>query len=400
MPSRPSSTQIVIAGFAGVVVLMAGLITVGLYRLADLNAVMDDIAHRTVRRAEAVSTMRMVARERLVRLQSMYFLTDPFERDAEHMRYRAEAGRFIEARDSLLALDPAPAQQRLWQEARVLIGHDERLHREAIELIFADNAPAAGRLIQEQVIPMETALLAQLDAMLHLERAETRRTLAAAAQRYRQTFTLMLALALVTLAAAVATAVFVTRRSGRAERAIIEAKQHAEQAADQLAWAASHDALTGLPNRRTFETYLAELARSAREERAHHALAYIDLDRFKAINDAHGHRAGDALLVAIAELMRGGVRSGDTLARLGGDEFGLLLPHCAMEKAQALVAALKARVEAFTLDWHGHALGVGLSVGVVSLADGDNTVAELMHRADLACYAAKQRRRGGPVGAG
>jgi diguanylate cyclase (GGDEF)-like protein len=393
MSPRLSSKQVIIAGFAGVALLLAGLVVVGLTRLGEINAQMDEIANRTFKRAEAVFTMRMVARDRLIGLQSMFFLTDPFDRDAEKMRYSAQAVRFIQARDTLFALGLTPDEQAIWQKVRPLIARDENLHQQALDLIFADRLPEAGLLIREEIIPLENQLLDALQGMLDIERAGTTQKLEYASLRYRETFALMVLLSLGTLAATVGTAVYVTRKSAQNERLLVQEKHRAEEAAEKLAWAASHDPLTGLPNRRVFERKLGLLLDAAREEGGNHVLVYIDLDRFKLVNDTCGHEAGDQLLMTVTRLMRDAIRAGDTLARLGGDEFGLLLPHCAVPVAEALVRRIQHTVESFSLAWGHHSLNVGLSAGIVPVDTAVADVAELVHRADMACYESKEARR-------
>src|SRR5690606_24260860 len=95
-----------------------------------------------------------------------------------------------------------------------------------------------------------------------------------------------------------------------------------------------HDPLTGLPNRYAFERALRSLGGNAAGEERKHVLCYIDLDRFKAVNDGSGHAAGDALLRQVAEVIRAGCRKDDLAARLGGDEFALLMPDCPLPAAR------------------------------------------------------------------
>ena len=96
-----------------------------------------------------------------------------------------------------------------------------------------------------------------------------------------------------------------------------------------LSWQATHDALTGLANRREFEFRLEQvLQQVARQQNGRHALMFLDLDQFKLVNDTCGHAAGDELLRHICALLQSDLREGDTLARLGGDEFGILLENC------------------------------------------------------------------------
>jgi diguanylate cyclase (GGDEF)-like protein/PAS domain S-box-containing protein len=146
----------------------------------------------------------------------------------------------------------------------------------------------------------------------------------------------------------------------------------------QLQSSARTDALTGLPNRRVWEEDLErELARALRHG-GNLCLAMLDLDRFKAFNDHHGHQAGDQLLAATAAAWRPALRTTDTIARYGGEEFAVLLPHSDEEGAMAVVERLLEVVP----------LGQTASAGV-AVWDGSESVMELLARADAALYAAK-----------
>jgi len=161
----------------------------------------------------------------------------------------------------------------------------------------------------------------------------------------------------------------------------------------QLSWEASHDALTGLINRRRFEEYLVEAIASVKESNHQHALCYLDLDQFKVVNDTVGHIAGDELLRQITGLIQQGVRANDTLARLGGDEFGLLLTQCPLSQATQIAENLKDLVHQFRFIWNGNTFIVGVSIGVVAIDHTTQNLMELLGAADAACYAAKARGR-------
>ena len=164
--------------------------------------------------------------------------------------------------------------------------------------------------------------------------------------------------------------------------------------ARQLAHQAAHDDLTGLVNRREFESRQSQAIESARVGKAEHVLSYLDLDQFKQVNDSAGHAAGDALLSGLATMLRDRVRGRDTLARLGGDEFGLLLEHCGMAQAERIVGTLVRAVQEFSFDWEGQSFSVGFSAGLVAIDDSVADVSEALRRADAACYAAKARGGG------
>jgi diguanylate cyclase (GGDEF)-like protein/PAS domain S-box-containing protein len=159
----------------------------------------------------------------------------------------------------------------------------------------------------------------------------------------------------------------------------------------KLSHEASHDALTGLVNRKEFERRLTRvLADSADSEAAEHALCYLDLDRFKLVNDSCGHAAGDEVLRLIAALLTGHMRKRDTLARLGGDEFGILLENCPLSEAKGIAEAIRAAMQGFEYAWGGQTFSVGISIGVVPLTGSSGRMAAVLRAADAACYGAKE----------
>jgi diguanylate cyclase (GGDEF)-like protein/PAS domain S-box-containing protein len=167
----------------------------------------------------------------------------------------------------------------------------------------------------------------------------------------------------------------------------------ARQLSEQLSFQASHDPLTGLCNRREFETRLERALTSAREHGAEHALCYLDLDQFKVINDTSGHVAGDELLRQLAMLLTDHLRSRDTLARLGGDEFGVLLEHCSSEQAWNVANSIRKAIEEFRFAWEDRTFSIGVSVGLVPVTAEGESISALMSAADSACYAAKDQGR-------
>jgi diguanylate cyclase (GGDEF)-like protein/PAS domain S-box-containing protein len=161
-----------------------------------------------------------------------------------------------------------------------------------------------------------------------------------------------------------------------------------------LHYQASHDALTGLINRREFENRLAAAVENARQDAgSRHALLYLDLDQFKLVNDTCGHPAGDQLLKQITGVLQSRVRSGDTLARLGGDEFGILLQSCSLDQALRIAESLRQAIRDFRFIWQDGVLEVGVSIGIVEITNDTPTVANVMSAADVACYSAKDLGR-------
>lgn len=162
----------------------------------------------------------------------------------------------------------------------------------------------------------------------------------------------------------------------------------------QMSYHAAHDALTGLINRREFERRLEEAMNSAHTEEAVHILCYMDLDRFKAVNDSCGHIAGDNMLREVANLIKEQVRDSDFVARLGGDEFGTLLIGCPLEKAQQIAADICNAVAGYRFVWQDKIFNIGISIGLVEVSNSSGSLQDVMSAADSACYVAKQRGRG------
>jgi diguanylate cyclase (GGDEF)-like protein/PAS domain S-box-containing protein len=162
----------------------------------------------------------------------------------------------------------------------------------------------------------------------------------------------------------------------------------------QMSYQATHDALTGLVNRREFERRLDEAAEVARRDEASHMLCYLDLDRFKMVNDSSGHLAGDSLLREVAKLLREAVRDSDTVARLGGDEFGMLLVGCPIDKARQIADDVCRSIAAYRFAWHERVFNVGVSIGLIEIGREAGTVEQLLAAADSACYTAKKEGAG------
>ena len=161
----------------------------------------------------------------------------------------------------------------------------------------------------------------------------------------------------------------------------------------RLSYAASHDILTELVNRREFESRLERALKSARARETSYAVLYLDLDQFKIVNDACGHSAGDQLLKQIGALLKSKIRWRDTLARLGGDEFGVLLESCSMDEALRTAETLREVIAEFKFTWDERSFRLGASIGVVPITPVTEDVAELLTAADSACAAAKDAGR-------
>lgn len=162
-------------------------------------------------------------------------------------------------------------------------------------------------------------------------------------------------------------------------------------AEERISYLAHHDHLTELPNRVTFQKRLKLLAETCSPERPF-ALLYLDLDRFKVVNDTLGHHIGDGLLKAVSERLTSALRSSDRLARLSGDEFTILLPQSGVSDAVKLAEAYLKSLGA-PFDIAGNEINVGVSIGIVCCAEKNVDASIVLQQADLALYKAKREGR-------
>ena len=158
----------------------------------------------------------------------------------------------------------------------------------------------------------------------------------------------------------------------------------------KLSFQAAHDALTGLLNRREFDKLVNEALENSRETGNEHALCYMDLNKFKFINDSSGHLAGDEVLKQIAPIVQACIRSSDIFARIGGDEFGFLFYGCSIEKAIKITEKIQQGLTEYRFQWEGRQYEIGASIGIVPITKKTPSLTELFGAADSACYQAKE----------
>ena len=167
----------------------------------------------------------------------------------------------------------------------------------------------------------------------------------------------------------------------------------AYELAQQLSYQASYDPLTGLVNRREFQSHLHRVIISAQQRQTDNALCFLDLDQFKVVNDTCGHIAGDELLRQLAQILKNNIRKQDTLARLGGDEFAILLENCNLQQAERVANSIRLAIQDFRFHWEDNTFSIGVSIGLVPVDSNSETTTDLLRRADTACYTAKDRGR-------
>lgn len=161
----------------------------------------------------------------------------------------------------------------------------------------------------------------------------------------------------------------------------------------ELEYQASHDYLTGLDNRSSFEDIFKKRLESRHAESLDDMLLYIDLDQFKVINDTCGHAAGDALLIQLSNLLDKEFDDNDTFARIGGDEFAVLLVNRSLESGLDIAENMRNIVDVFRFTWQDRSFNTGASIGAIAITGVGTSIEELTSSADVACFAAKSAGR-------
>lgn len=167
----------------------------------------------------------------------------------------------------------------------------------------------------------------------------------------------------------------------------------AHELSRKLSYQAMYDALTGLVNRHEFESRLERVINTARQDQTENALCYLDLDQFKVINDTCGHIAGDELLRQLGQVLQLNIRKRDTLARLGGDEFAVLLENCSLQQAERVANTIRQSIQDFRFAWDDKNFNIGVSIGLVPITAGSESITDILRRVDTACYTAKDKGR-------
>jgi diguanylate cyclase (GGDEF)-like protein/PAS domain S-box-containing protein len=179
--------------------------------------------------------------------------------------------------------------------------------------------------------------------------------------------------------------------SGKAEGVVIVFHDETQrrQLEKTIKHQAAHDPLTNLLNREAFDMELSDHIYDARNNDNHHVLCYMDLNRFKLINDTAGHSAGDQCLIQVTTLIQSFIRNDDVLSRLGGDQFGLILKSCTQDSALKITNKISQAITDMKFNWDGCDYGLGISIGINPLDKNSEDAVDEIRKADLACYTAK-----------
>jgi diguanylate cyclase (GGDEF)-like protein len=368
-----------ILGFSTLLLLIGFVSTIGLQTLDDTDQRLKAIVATQLQKLILTKTMHAAARERTVILAKLIYLEDPFDRDAEILRFQQMAVDFGVARRQLIDLRLSPFEAELVEEQGKRTRRALPLQERVIELSAAGQLAQAQAILVQEAIPAQTAVLdvlAELDNHTREQVETAMQNASLANDKARRLITFLSASALgVGLLVALVVA-YLTMRAG------IE-KEHL----------ATHDTLTGLPNRMLLLDRLAQALAQARRDKTLIGVLFIDLDRFKVINDTLGHAAGDELIRAMAGRLRNAVRDTDVVARLSGDEFIVLVQKASRTEhvLQVVEKIMDTLQQPYAIA--GREIFTTCSLGVSFYPHDGHQPHDLLKHADAAMYHAKEEGR-------
>ena len=325
-------------------------------------------------------TMREAIRERIDSLRAMASHTDPLERDEEKMRLSGHASKYVRARETLIQHLKTDSEHEIFERLDASARSVGIPDTHALHALFDEQStPSEINAAVQASIDGHLTLLRQLDQMVRTIHQTTQNRIHEAGDTFHEELLTAALLGMIAFAIAVVAAALVVINAGARNR--------------KLSHQAAHDILTGLLNRQAFEASLRLTLEQCEQSPDSHAVMFIDLDRFKVVNDSCGHPAGDALLKQLSATLAGRLRNSDVIARIGGDEFAVLLRYTEPDDAEQVAEKIRHAVEAFIFEWDNQAFKVGASIGLVPFGSESITLEELLSTADACCYSAKEEGR-------
>lgn len=377
------------AAFFTLIALICGLLLNSLLQLHALGSQLAIVVEHHNRKIDLITQIQVAAHIRTDNLLRMALTDDAFERDAYFMEFNRAGFLVGSGRTALRELGLSAGEQRDFDSGTRLVNKIQAVQERVIDLYNNDRPAEARQLMVLEAIPMQEQFTRQLADLRNVYQRANLAAQRQAHQTYQRALVLTLAfgIAAITLASLIA---WHTLRNIRLKtRLLRDQMTELETSRAALREEATHDPLTGLANRRLFYDRLQQAIRHAHRYGGKVCILYVDLDRFKDINDLHGHHVGDAVLTEVAKRLTSSLRDSDTVARLGGDEFAVLLEGVresedCLAAAHNIEQALNADTNFFGLD-----VNIAASIGLAIYPDDGADEDALLRAADAAMYRVK-----------
>ncbi|NTV94883.1 MAG: diguanylate cyclase [Thiobacillus sp.] len=393
LPKRMA--RLILLGFAVLIGLMSVLVLNSVLNMRAQDRRVSEIVELRNRKIELATDLLKATYNRHNSLVYQAIANDPFEQDEHFQQYIKWGYEVGKARNALRAMPLDAFEQDQIAQQDKLIGRIVELHEQISDLARQGRYNEAREAIAVTLRPFNLDFIDSVDQLEHYERELIQRALDDARQASRRAIFVDIGLGGALLLLACLIAYLTYRQMGRHADTIGEQMRTLERTGLQLRHEATHDPLTGLPNRSLFYHRLMEALAHAKQDRLKATVLYVDLDEFKPVNDQHGHAVGDSLLQIVAGRLLGSVRATDTVARLGGDEFAVILLGVGEpEQIDAIKAEIKRNLHS-PLELGGIDLQPSCSCGHAVYPDDGDSMDTLLHAADSRMYEIKRRRKAG-----
>jgi len=377
------------AAFIALIALIFGLAINSLLQLQTLGTQIHTVVEYHNRKIDLITQTQVSSHLRTDSLFRMVLAEDPFERDQLFLEYNRAGFLVGSGRNALRQMGFTLEEARAFNRQSRLITVIESTQDRVVDLLQAGNEADAHQLFVEIAIPIQKAFNLQLADMRNVYHQANLIAQQQAQQTYQRAFLLTLIFGIAATVLAFLIAWRTLKKVSDNSQQIHEHVVALEDSRAALRQEATHDPLTGLANRRLFYDRLQQAIRHAHRYGGKVGILYVDLDRFKEINDQHGHHVGDAVLTEVAKRLTSSIRDSDSVARLGGDEFVLLLDG--VQGREDLLAATHKIEQELNTDTHfyGLELEIAASIGQALYPDDGEDEDALIRAADAAMYRVK-----------
>lgn len=382
-------------GFLLLMALMLVLVINAVYRLSAVNRDLERIADDHIATIRIVTDMQLAGYERTDALYNMVLLDNPSGLEELVRTFRRGGERIAERREQLLSHSISPEELTNLSVQRRLLDRLEVLQEQIVAMLRAGSFEEARVILRDDVVPIQLELNDMLSNLRDLQRDAIAEAVTKARSTYQVTFLFSAYLGFLSLALGALVVAVVFRRASTQARSIESYIEQLAASRDEQERLATHDDLTGLPNRALFNDRLSQAIVRAARNRTRTAVAFFDLDNFKDVNDSFGHHVGDQVLQTVGTRLAERVRHSDTVARLSGDEFAAILEDVGSRSngAELVYKLLQAVSEPVRVDGSSE-LAISASAGLSFYPDDAGTTSELLRLADSAMYQVKEAGRG------
>lgn len=389
MPLQRAYSLTTGTAFVVLIALICGLVLNGLLQLQVLGSQIQPVVELHNRKINIITQTQVAAHLRTDSLFRMALTTDPFERDAYFHEFNRAGFLVGSGRNLLRQMGLSAAEQRSFDTQTRLVNDIESMQAQVIDLLSAERSADAHRVLVQETIPIQEAFNQQLADMRNLYIQDNLAAQQQAQKTYRNTFLFTLVFGIAAIALALLIAWRTLKKLRLKTQLIREQMAELEHSRAALREEATHDPLTGLANRRLFYDRLHQAVRHAHRYGGKVGILYVDLDRFKDINDRLGHHVGDAVLTEVAKRLTTNIRDSDSVARLGGDEFVMLLEGV-QGRQDCLAAAHKIELALnANTNFYGFDVEIAASIGHALYPDDGADEDALIRTADAAMYRVK-----------